>query len=118
MYRVIKKVGIDCHHKLIRTRIDSPCRRDHGHRYEFEVTIVGNTLSDDVLVDFGDISQMVRVFDHQSWNDWLENPTAEIILTFVAGRIMQMLTLHYASTTKLEKISVWETPSGYVELIL
>ena len=127
-YRVKKTVSIDAHHKLTETiDPDSPCRRDHGHRYVFEATFVSNIshteghrprLTYDVVIDFSDIAQTIRQYDHRSFNQWLSNPTAERILDLVAYDLTELVAQRYGDICWLEKIAVWETPTSYVELEL
>lgn len=87
------------------------CARVHGHSYVLEVAVRG-PLHDDgpargMIVDFDEIKRIVRsqiidVLDHQSLNDFMENPTAEHIVHWIWKRLEQPLA-------GLDELVLWET---------
>ena len=118
IYRVTRRQEIDCHHRLVDTvDPDSPCRRDHGHRYAFEATFETEHLTKGVVVDFGHVSQVIKAYDHLSWNLHLENPTAEAILALVARDLDVLCATKYQGLPQLVRLKLWETPSSSAELI-
>lgn len=96
------------------------CKRLHGHHYRLDVTFEGPIGSDGVLVDFDDLKSMVTEavlerYDHQFLNDFIQNPTAEI----VAQQIWNDLgTQAGTASLKLCHLRLWETPNCSVEIAL
>ena len=70
-------------------RYQGPCFRMHGHNYKFFVGLEGEVdPATGMIADFGVVKQVVaeRVLaraDHQTLNDFLENPTAENIARWI-----------------------------------
>ncbi|MEX0777260.1 MAG: 6-carboxytetrahydropterin synthase QueD [Phycisphaeraceae bacterium] len=85
------------------------CRRLHGHSFYFDVVIRGEVdQAKGYLQDFGELKQAVQPLmdqlDHRLLNDiaGLENPTAEMLATWLFERIKPNLPL-------LEAVRVRET---------
>ena len=60
------------------------CQRLHGHSYRLEVTVEGPVRPDGMVVDFAELREVVdrdivSRYDHQYLNDFLDNPTAELL---------------------------------------
>ena len=90
------------------------CARLHGHSYRLEVAIRGPLQPEGpargMIEDFDVIKRVVRneaidVLDHQSLNDFLENPTAEQIAMWIWRR----LEPHLAG---LDELVLWETKTS------
>jgi 6-pyruvoyltetrahydropterin/6-carboxytetrahydropterin synthase len=70
-------------------RYEGPCFRMHGHNYKFFIGLEGDVdPATGMIADFGVIKQVVgeKVLaraDHQTLNDFLENPTAENIARWI-----------------------------------
>jgi len=69
------------------------CARLHGHSYVLDVTVEGPLNADGVVIDFGDIKAAVTKhvldkYDHHHLNDFLPNPTAELIAADIANRLL------------------------------
>ena len=70
-------------------RYQGPCFRMHGHNYKFFIGLEGEVdPATGMIADFGVIKQVVgdQVLaraDHQTLNDFLENPTAENIARWI-----------------------------------
>jgi 6-pyruvoyltetrahydropterin/6-carboxytetrahydropterin synthase len=62
----------------------------HGHTYRITVE-VGGDLDAGMLLDYETIGEIVRphvaILDHQVLNDFLENPTTELLAIHLADRI-------------------------------
>ncbi|HZT68027.1 MAG TPA: 6-carboxytetrahydropterin synthase QueD [Acidimicrobiales bacterium] len=91
------------------------CRRLHGHHYRLEVTVEGPVGPDGMVVDFDRIKQVVERdvvdrFDHRLLNDFIDNPTAEL----VAAEVWKMVE---AGGLTVAGIRLWETPDSWVELL-
>lgn len=93
---------------------EGKCRRLHGHTYRLEVTIEGPVGDHGIVVDFADLKEVVerevvQRYDHRFLNDFLDNPTAELL----AGEIWKAVE---AAGLGLSRIRLWETPDSFVEL--
>ena len=70
-------------------RYQGPCFRMHGHNYKFFIGLEGEVdPATGMIADFGVIKQVVgeQVLaraDHQTLNDFLDNPTAENIARWI-----------------------------------
>jgi 6-pyruvoyltetrahydropterin/6-carboxytetrahydropterin synthase len=89
------------------------CRRLHGHSYRLEVTVGGPVGVDGIVVDFDELRQVVERevvdrYDHQYLNDFMENPTAELVAQDVWKRL--------EPTLAVESIRLWETARCMVEI--
>jgi len=86
---------------------DGPCNRVHGHNYRFEVVISGEPdAHSGMILDFTEIDAVVRReiidrVDHRDLNDFLENPTAELIVRWFWELLEEKLP-------GLHAIRVWE----------
>ena len=81
-----KEFTFDAAHNLIRYK--GACERLHGHTYRLAVEIEGTVNDDDMIIDFCEVSSVVRErvlskLDHAYLNDLLEQPTAENIALWV-----------------------------------
>jgi 6-pyruvoyltetrahydropterin/6-carboxytetrahydropterin synthase len=94
-------------------RYQGPCFRMHGHNYKFFIGLEGEVdQATGMIADFGVIKQVVgdQVLaraDHQTLNDFLENPTAENI----ARWIWEALTPHLDG---LVEVRLFEIPDSCV----
>lgn len=91
------------------------CKRLHGHNYHFEVIIEGPLNSNGVVMDFDELKEIVKKtvitkYDHQFLNDFLDNPTAELL----AQDIFDMLK---EQNLPMYSIRLWETPQASVEVL-
>lgn len=91
------------------------CKRLHGHSYRFEVTVQGPLDDNGVVIDFDDVKRVVQAeivdrFDHQYLNDFLANPTAELLAQDVWARLR-------AAGLNVVALRLWETPDSSVELL-
>lgn len=73
------------------------CKKMHGHSYVISVRVRG--VSDPhtgFVIDFADldalVNPMIKELDHQVINDFIENPTAERIVSWFLDRLMPKLT--------------------------
>jgi 6-pyruvoyltetrahydropterin/6-carboxytetrahydropterin synthase len=90
------------------------CSRMHGHSYVLEVGVRGPLQTDGpargMIVDFDEIKAIVRseivdALDHQTLNDFIENPTAEHIVAWIWKRLEPALT-------GLDELVLWETTNS------
>jgi len=91
------------------------CKRLHGHSYRGEVTVEGPLDDNGVVLDFDDVKQVLRAevvdrYDHQFLNDFLPNPTAELLAVDMWERLV-------AAGLHVVRLRLWETPDSSVELV-
>ena len=98
---------------------DGKCKNVHGHSYVLEVTISGEKHisgpKEGMILDFKDISDIVeekiiKNWDHQFLNDILPFVTTAENLAEECFKILGN------SELDLEKIKLWETVKGFVEV--
>ena len=90
------------------------CSRMHGHSYCLEVSVRGSIHTEGpargMIEDFDEIRRIVREaaidsLDHQTLNDFIENPTAEHIVMWIWNRLENSLT-------GLDELVLWETANS------
>ncbi|MEH3140260.1 MAG: 6-carboxytetrahydropterin synthase QueD [Mycobacterium kyogaense] len=69
------------------------CAKLHGHSYRLDVTVTGPVTGEGIVIDFTDLKSIVSKavladYDHAFLNDFLANPTAELIATDIAKRLL------------------------------
>ncbi|HUP69589.1 MAG TPA: 6-carboxytetrahydropterin synthase QueD [Acidimicrobiales bacterium] len=111
--RVTRSFTFDAAHEL--PWHTGKCRRLHGHTYRLEVTVEGPLDENGVVLDFDDLSSVVRRevverFDHRFLNDLMENPTAELVAQASWKRLE-------AAGLGLVRLRLWETPDSSVEIL-
>ena len=100
---------IDCAHFLPG---HSKCGQIHGHTYEVEIVIEGES-SGGMVVDFADLKSQARAvlrqYDHRNWNDFLEFPSVENICDLLARQLRGRLVFPFT-------IRVWEGHGKWAEM--
>jgi 6-pyruvoyltetrahydropterin/6-carboxytetrahydropterin synthase len=90
------------------------CARMHGHSYRLEVAVRGPVRmrgpARGMIEDFENIERVVgerivEALDHQTLNDFIENPTAERIVQWIWQRLERSLN-------GLDELVLWETPTA------
>lgn len=99
------------------------CANLHGHTYKLEVQVKGRTDHRGIVIDFGDLKQIVNEqiinkYDHKFLNDLLPfHTTAENMVVFFFEIIDSYLKkLITAQDLELQRIRLWETPTSYAEM--
>jgi 6-pyruvoyltetrahydropterin/6-carboxytetrahydropterin synthase len=89
------------------------CVNMHGHNYKLQVVLRGEPEPyQGLVIDFGDVDKVVqeRVLsrcDHKTLNDFIENPTAENIATWLWVQLSGQLP-------GLFEVRLWEIPTACV----
>lgn len=84
------------------------CRDLHGHSYRLVVTVEGPVdPASGMAIDFADLKRIVRAeavdrLDHKYVNDFIDNPTAEVMAAWIWDRLA-------APLPGLVEIELWET---------
>ncbi|MBT3384867.1 MAG: 6-carboxytetrahydropterin synthase QueD [Prolixibacteraceae bacterium] len=138
--RVTKRFHFEMAHILY--EYDGLCRNIHGHSYNLEVTLLGETLNqpgnpkDGMVIDFGDLktivkSEVVDRFDHalmvsqmvpENQLNLLKKTTDRIIVVGfqptsenIVAHIAKILQQHLPSGVSLFSIRLYETVNSYAE---
>jgi 6-pyruvoyltetrahydropterin/6-carboxytetrahydropterin synthase len=100
---------IDCAHFLPG---HPKCGTMHGHTYKVELVVEGK-VRNGMVIDFSDLkkaaNEVLREYDHRSWNDFLEYPSVENICELIHYRLKERLTLPYT-------LRVWEGQGKWAEI--
>jgi 6-pyruvoyltetrahydropterin/6-carboxytetrahydropterin synthase len=94
-------------------RYQGKCFNLHGHNYRFQVVLRGDPDAyTGIFVDFSDVEKTVKEqvldkVDHTNLNDFIENPTAEHIASWLWHRLEGKLA-------GLTEIRLWEIPTSCV----
>jgi 6-pyruvoyltetrahydropterin/6-carboxytetrahydropterin synthase len=107
------KIGIidhiDCAHFLPG---HPKCGSLHGHTYKVELVIEGD-VRNGMIMDFADQKQamreILRRYDHKSWNEFLEYPSVENICQLLHEQLGTQFKLSYT-------LRVWEGEGKWAEL--
>ncbi len=107
------KVGvrehIDCAHYLPGHR---KCGSLHGHTYRVELIVEGEIKSG-MVMDFADLRQTLRdvlsVYDHRLFNDFLEYPSVENICEMIKRNLEGQFPFPFT-------LRVWEGEEKWAEL--
>lgn len=99
------------------------CANLHGHTYKLEVTIKGRTDLRGIVVDFGDIKQIVNEqiiskYDHRFLNDLMDFHTTAENMVFHFFQLIDTYLGQIADSSpcRLMRVRLWETPTCYAEL--
>ena len=101
---------IDCAHYLP----DHPkCGQVHGHTYKVELIIEGDKGVTGMVLDFdqmkGDLHMVLKGYDHQSLNDFLDYPSVENICELLRSDLEKKLSFPFT-------LRVWEGAGKWAEL--
>ncbi|MDR1742047.1 MAG: 6-carboxytetrahydropterin synthase QueD [Synergistaceae bacterium] len=103
-----KEFAFDAAHNLVHYR--GKCEALHGHRYRLAVEVEGEPDADGMVMDFGDVADVVRRrvvsrLDHAYINEIIASPTAENIAAWTWREVEPELP-------GLSRVEVWETPES------
>ena len=69
-----------------------------------------------MVMDFADlkaeVNSVVEMLDHGNLNAYIENPTAENLVLYIADKLSTLLRTHHA--VQLVELKLWETPNNWV----
>lgn len=95
------------------------CSRIHGHTYRVEVVLDGDPGDDGMIIDFYVLKKIVNMvideLDHNDLNSILQNPTAEMIASYIHKRLGEELNLAGVSEkASLISVRLWEGRDKWV----
>lgn len=111
MHQIEAEFTFAAAHRL--PRYVGKCFNLHGHNYRIQVVLRGEPDPySGIFVDFGDVEKAVKdnildKVDHTNLNDFIENPTAENIATWMWQRLEGKLP-------GLAEVRLWEIPTSCV----
>ncbi len=115
--RIAKQYSFSAAHHLPKVPDGHPCKRMHGHNYQVEIELRGEIAPKDgfcgntdfYMVD-ADVKPIIERLDHQILNDFIENPTAELIANYFLKEINKNKSIYYS-------VKVWETPKCWAMVV-
>ncbi len=113
--KIKKEFNFEAAHQLFWHK--GKCSQCHGHSYKLFVTLEGELNKNGIVVDFGDLKdivnkEIIEKYDHSWLNDYFENPTCELMVK----KFLEIL-----NNTKLSSIGrkiivrLYETATSYAE---
>jgi 6-pyruvoyltetrahydropterin/6-carboxytetrahydropterin synthase len=118
-FTVSRTFRFEAAHYLPNVPQEHKCRRMHGHSYRIDVAVSARELDEyGFVVDFAEIdivmAPLIAQLDHQVLNDFIENPTAEVICLYVRDCLLGW----FERSTRLEYlcVRVYETERAYAEM--
>lgn len=115
---VVKRFKFDAAHFI--PDYEGPCGQLHGHTYVLEVGVEGYAGKSGMVIDFGDLTKVVRerilqYVDHTDLNQLLGIPTAENIVYWIRQELRRAWE-DFNLPGQVILIRLWETyPDSYVE---
>lgn len=117
MYKLKYRTHFDAAHQLK----DTPSLKSkkctlsaHGHRFIVNIEIKTHKLIDDMIIDFGELKEVVDKYDHKNLNEFFENPTAENISNEIYKQIKEKLSARF--TIFNLKVQVHESPNASITI--
>ncbi len=91
------------------------CANLHGHTYRAEVVVEGPLGDDGFVIDFYDLKKVMAKaledLDHHCLNEFLPNPTAEVIAEHICGLLKKELE---NTSVRLVSLKLWEGKNKWV----
>jgi len=90
---------------------DGDCKNLHGHTWAVEFLIDGPVKKSGMVEDFKVLKKFLDSVlpDHKYLNDFVENPTAENLVTYIHGRAAEKLK---KKNLKLVQTELWENENA------
>lgn len=87
MWTIMKRIEVAGAHRL-KLNYDSKCNNLHGHNWVIYVHCKSDTLNENgMIIDFVEIKKIVNELDHDDFNKYIEQPTAENIAKYLCNKI-------------------------------
>ena len=116
LIEVTKEFTFDSCHQLLAYK--GKCANLHGHTYKLQVTVEGKCDRRGLVLDFGDIKDIVKTLvidrlDHKNLTEELEyNTTAENMVVWIYD-ILNDNFKHRGELARVTKVRLWETPTSF-----
>lgn len=83
------------------------CKNLHGHTFRVTVFVRGPIRDDGMVCDFADVDVRVKPLvarlDHQCLNDFLANPTSELLAVWFCAQLHGLPWLHAVRVSETER---------------
>lgn len=112
MFEITKRFTFEAAHQL--PWHGGKCKNLHGHSYKLEVTLGSQGLTENgIVIDFDILSAIVentvtKRYDHKLLNDFLPNPTAELLAVEIWRVVAETLRMNQLPVD-ITKVKLWET---------
>jgi 6-pyruvoyltetrahydropterin/6-carboxytetrahydropterin synthase len=92
MISIFLEDSFDAAHWLPNVREDHKCRRPHGHTYRIRLEVTGQVdTTSGWIMDYAELREkwlpLKEKLDHRSLNDFLPNPTCEVIAAWIVANL-------------------------------
>lgn len=114
MFKLEYEKTFDASHFL--PNYDGPCCNVHGHTWRVKIGVRGGDEVDaksGMIVDFAELKKIIMQYDHKSINDFIGNPTAEIIAYNIYQETRRKLR-RKSMKIDVDFVEVWEGPGSMV----
>jgi 6-pyruvoyltetrahydropterin/6-carboxytetrahydropterin synthase len=93
MYRLKYTSSFVAAHRLKETPSlkTGKCKNLHGHTYFVTIQIETDRLVDGMVIDFGELKEIINQLDHQFLNDFLDNPTTENLSKYIYDKVYEKI---------------------------
>lgn len=113
-FNVTKEFTFAAAHFL--TKYHGKCENLHGHNYKLCVTVSGPLGTDDLVIDFLVLKEIVQravivLLDHTNLNDRFPNPSCEIVAQWIFQTLKPKLPVPLTSVQLFETTTSWVTYS-------
>jgi 6-pyruvoyltetrahydropterin/6-carboxytetrahydropterin synthase len=116
---VTRRFSFEAAHQLPWHR--GKCSNMHGHSYLVDIDVTEDLTQDGIVVDFTDFKTTVEKYvledyDHAYLNNFLSNPTAELIAADIANRLLDAglavtkVTVHETATCSATVLVIADGP--------
>lgn len=100
MFILKKSWTFEAAHWLPMVADDHKCKNMHGHSYRLTIELAGETLKEGMVVDYSDMSEVVKgvaiqAFDHKVLNEFIKNPTVENVCQHIADSFMHEFRMRF-----------------------
>ncbi len=121
MLTVTRRFHFEAAHFLPFVPDGHKCKRMHGHNYELEVTISGSMIEPQGwILDFFDLDRFVMMvvgkIDHQLLNDFVDNPTVEVLAPWVKQAINDKILANSRLDCRCTKLRLYETKDCWADV--
>ncbi len=108
MFYIEREFWFDAAHRVV--DYSGKCENLHGHTYKLVVTVSGDIKSNGMVLDFAILKRIVEekiinFLDHKYLNDLFENPTTELIASWIYNTLTAELK---KLDCKVYKITLFE----------
>lgn len=118
MMEVFKTFTFEAAHYLPYVPPGHQCGKMHGHSYKMVIGLRGTANpSTGFVIDFADLKSIVgpivELLDHSTLNDFMPNPTCELLV----DRVFHLVQPKFPPGT-VSLVEIWETATAGARLVI